>query len=295
MKYIVIGAALALAATLPATTAQAQLARTFIASFGTDTGTCGRTAPCRTLAFAYGQTAVAGEINLLDSAGFGTLTITHSISVIGNGTAGVLVPAGGTGITINAGASGDKINLRGLIIEGGGAGAFGISFASGKSLTITNSVVRNLTNSGLALAPTNSSAISVSDTLIADNGNLGAYAQPVGSDISVHVVFNRVQAHNNGVDGIVAYSNFMSGGSLWTLTTDVKESIASKNGGAGFVVNGSRNEMKIDRSISSGNGTALVADAGGEMFISQVTATRNLNICWSITSGDQSTPTGTIT
>ena len=59
----------------------------------------------------------------------------------------MLVPSGGTGITINAGPT-DVINLRGLIIEGAGVGQNGIIFNTGGVLTIENCVVRNLTGNG---------------------------------------------------------------------------------------------------------------------------------------------------
>jgi hypothetical protein len=48
----------------------------------------------------------------------------------GDGSAGILVPNGGTGITINVGVN-NAINLRGLIIEGAGFGLLGIRFNTG--------------------------------------------------------------------------------------------------------------------------------------------------------------------
>src|SRR5882724_7473349 len=112
-----------LALGLPVSPAQALNTRSFVsATSGLDTNTCSRAAPCRTFAGAYAQTAADGEINTLDPGGYGPLTITHSISIVsGVGAAGVLVPSGQVGITINAGAS-DIINLRGLVIEGAGVG-----------------------------------------------------------------------------------------------------------------------------------------------------------------------------
>src|SRR6266571_8637351 len=80
--------------------------RSFVSASGLDTNSCARTAPCRTLQVAHDKTSPGGEINMLDPAGYGTVIITKSISIMndGVGSAGVLVPSGGTGITINAGA-----------------------------------------------------------------------------------------------------------------------------------------------------------------------------------------------
>src|SRR5258705_9770281 len=76
--------------------------RSFISANGVDTNACTRTAPCRTLQKAHDSTSASGEINMLDPAGYGTVTIAKSISIIneGVGSAGVLVPAGVDGITI---------------------------------------------------------------------------------------------------------------------------------------------------------------------------------------------------
>jgi hypothetical protein len=127
----------ALITTMSATPAQAQATRTFVsAQSGSDSNPCSRSLPCRTFAFAITLTNAGGEINTLDPGGYGTVTITKSISIVSPlGEAGVLVPSGGTGITISAGAN-DTINLRGLIIEGGSLGAVGIKFNSGQALTI---------------------------------------------------------------------------------------------------------------------------------------------------------------
>jgi hypothetical protein len=55
--------------------------RTFVSGTGTDSGTCGRAKPCRTFAFALTQTAAGGEIDVLDPAGYGTVTIAKPICI----------------------------------------------------------------------------------------------------------------------------------------------------------------------------------------------------------------------
>eukprot|EP01037_Dinobryon_pediforme_P035428 gene35428-41808_t len=95
----------------------AQATRTWISGVGDDANPCSRTAPCKTFAGAISKTAAGGEINLIDSGGFGGVTITKSITLRAVGVeAGILV-AGTNGIVINAAAT-DKVVLEGLDFEG---------------------------------------------------------------------------------------------------------------------------------------------------------------------------------
>src|SRR5262249_53545232 len=93
--------------------AHAQATRTWVSGVGDDANPCSRTAPCKTFAGAISKTANGGEINCLDPAGFGALTITKSINIdcrsVSNG--GVLV-TGTPGITVAA-QPGDKVTLDG--------------------------------------------------------------------------------------------------------------------------------------------------------------------------------------
>src|SRR5580704_11834451 len=109
--------------------------RTFVSGTGTDTGTCPLATPCRTFAYALTQTAPSGEIIVLSSAGYGTVTITQAVSIINTSNFAGVTVASGDGITINAGAS-DSVTLRGLTIDGGGTGSNGVVFNSGGCLII---------------------------------------------------------------------------------------------------------------------------------------------------------------
>ena len=209
--------------------AQAQNARSFVSGHGLDTNACTLAAPCRTLAVAFAATKAGGEIDVLDPPGYGSLTINKAISIVndGVGTAGVIVPSGGVGITINAGTN-DAVSLRGLSIEGGGVGATGIRFNSGASLTVENCVIRHMTADGIDVSSTTAtSALTVSNSLIADNGNIGIYFHPTGTATAV---FNRVEVNNNGNEGILADGSSSTG----TVNATVSESVAAGNGARGF-------------------------------------------------------------
>ncbi|MCG4712409.1 hypothetical protein L0P28_16900, partial [Dorea formicigenerans] len=66
--------------------------RTWVSGTGTDQAGCGPLAtPCRTMQYAHDNTAAGGEIDVKHAAGYGTLTITKSITILneGVGTAGL--------------------------------------------------------------------------------------------------------------------------------------------------------------------------------------------------------------
>src|SRR3982750_3043579 len=73
--------------------------RTFVsAGTGVDTNSCTRTAPCRSFTAALPLTDVDGEVIVLDSGGYGPVTITRGVSITSPGG----VYAGITATTGNA-------------------------------------------------------------------------------------------------------------------------------------------------------------------------------------------------
>src|SRR5213082_3549313 len=81
--------------------AHAQATRTWVSGVGDDVNPCSRTAPCKTFAGAISKTAAGGEINCLDPGGFGTVTITKSMTIDCTGTFGSILAAGTNGVNIN--------------------------------------------------------------------------------------------------------------------------------------------------------------------------------------------------
>src|SRR5882762_6560975 len=118
---ILAGAVLALALSAAA---NAQASRTWVSGVGDDLNTCTRTAPCKTFATALSRTASGGEIDCLDPAGFGAVTINKSITIdCDAGTGGII-----------AAATTDLIYLRHMNIngesKGTAPGVTGISITS---------------------------------------------------------------------------------------------------------------------------------------------------------------------
>ena len=145
LKLLSVAAALVAVSASPAA---AQATRTWVSGVGDDVNPCSRTAPCKTFAGAISKTAAGGEINALDSGGFGAVTITKAITIKADGvTGGVLTSAGTSGITINA-LSTDRVVLDGLDLEGVGTALNGISILSARDVVIRNTSIRNFNAAG---------------------------------------------------------------------------------------------------------------------------------------------------
>ncbi len=128
--------------TLASPAAHAQATRTWVSGVGDDVNPCSRTAPCKTFAGAIAKTAAGGEIDVLDPGGFGTVTITKSITIDGGGTMASILASATNGINVNAGAA-DVVILRNLSINGAGTtlGLNGVNFLAGKNLIIENCTI----------------------------------------------------------------------------------------------------------------------------------------------------------
>ena len=89
---------------------------------------------------------------VLDSAGYGPVTITQSVSTVAPAGiyAGISVFSG-DGITVNG--SNIVVTLRGLIINGQG-GDNGIVFTSGKRLIVDRCTISNMASDGILLKGT---------------------------------------------------------------------------------------------------------------------------------------------
>src|ERR1041385_5386568 len=101
-----------------------QASRTWVSGVGDDANPCSRTAPCKTFAGAISKTAAGGEINCLDSAGYGAVTITKGMTINCLGVIGSVLVSGTNGIVVQAGPS-DVVYLRGIEANGLATGVNG--------------------------------------------------------------------------------------------------------------------------------------------------------------------------
>jgi hypothetical protein len=288
---VVMAAALALAVTLPAVSAQSQSPRTFVSAAGSDSNPCTFAAPCRHFQAAVNATSAGGEVDALDPAGYGPITISHAITIEGQGWSYIAPPAGGNAITISAGVS-DQITIRGVSLNGVGISGTtnGIVFNFGGALTVKDCVISNMANDGIHFIPSNSGSISVSNTFVGNNGQYGIWVAPQGS-ASATAVFDRVLAQFNGpfTYGIALDGEQTTG----TVSGTATDSVSSSNGG-GFLAQGNLPTpqqviLTVVRSVAANNHTGVRGfGTGSNIFagvanIAQSTITNNVVGCEGIT------------
>lgn len=231
---------------LASTEAMASAQRTFVASYGNDANPCSLVLPCRGFSAAVAQTIAGGEVIVLDSAGYGPVTIAQSASIIAPAGvyAGISVPTGATGVTING--PGINVLLRGLTITSPGGGSSGVVLVDGSELTIEDC---ELSHFDRAL-------------------EVWAYGASTVMNIS------RMIAHDNNYGVIVK----------WGATANISNSQILTSGSAGIIIWGGlslTSNVFIADTLVTGNKSGLTrciddsAGAGGtgNMSITRVTVT----------------------
>jgi hypothetical protein len=191
---------------------QAQASRTWVSGVGDDVNPCSRTAPCKTFAGAISKTAMGGEIDLLDPAGAGSVTITKSITLDGTGSLSSILAAGTSGININITDAKDTakaVRLRGLSINGIGTGTNGINIVAANSVTIEDSVVDGFTVNGINV---NSGTAFVRNTSIRNNAvGISVGTGATAGLANVSLVFNGTSMVGDTLiqqfGGVVAFGN----------------------------------------------------------------------------------------
>lgn len=257
---------------LISSSAQAQATRTWVSGVGDDANPCSRTAPCKTFAGAISKTAVDGEIDALDSGGFGAVTITKAITIDGASNLAGVLAAGTNGININitATSGSNVVEIRNLSIDGAGTGVNGIRITSsfaGTSVFVENCVIfgfRAGAGRGISDERTVLGNLSVQETLVKNNSGGGIVAIGVGAGT---ITLNNVQSEKNDGTGILV--------SGLNRTMVVRKSVTSKNTGIGI---GAENGAKLDiiDSLSCFNATGIDSNGSGtEVRVSRTTVTRN--------------------
>jgi hypothetical protein len=236
--------------------AQAQATRTWVSGVGDDANPCSRTAPCKTFAGAISKTQAGGEIDALDPAGYGALTITKAITIDGGGgqVASVLV-SGTNGIVVQAGPT-DAVILRNLRINGiegtGSGGLNGIRYLSGAALHVENCNIFGFTGDGINVATTTTGALFVTDTFLTNNAN-GIQIAPTAGNVRSMLV--RVRAHDNSGFGFYLHP----GGSSTGAGTAIDDSSALVNG-TGIGVTGAT--LYLGNSVIIRNGVGISITGG---------------------------------
>ena len=262
--------------------------RTFVASNGNDMNPCTRDLPCRSFAAAIAQTNANGEVVAIDSAGYGAVTVTQSVTIVAplGVHAGISVFSG-DGVTITAGSS-DVVVLRNLYINAQG-GVNGVTLTTAGSLHIESCVVSGFSSNGINLTPSTASKAAVSDTVVRQSGASGLWADgAAGLTVSVDrcrfekngnglaadratvAVFHSI-ANANAIHGFYAVGNDAS----LTPKMSIEASVSSNNGGSGVRSFTSVADVSVADSTICDNTFAGIEVAAGTARVTRNTITRN--------------------
>jgi hypothetical protein len=273
-------AAVFVAAILQLAPAYGQSARTYVSGTGNDSNPCTQASPCRTLQAALNLTQPRGEIQSLDSADYGYLTINQAVTLLGaHGATGVLA-ANVSGITINAGAN-DIVTLKGLEVDGGGSGVNGILFNSGAALSVQDSEIRGFAT-GISFQPKAASSFAVGSTILSNN-TTGILFQTSTASTGV---LSDVHLVNNASGAVVQGS---SSSSVASLT--VQNGVVANNGTVGLLSNG-YSSVNVSGTTIANNGTGVQAQGTNAVLQLAGAAVTGNSSGWIATNGGQVSSSG---
>jgi len=249
---------------------QAQAVRTWVSGVGDDLNPCSRTAPCKTWAGAFSKTAINGEIDALDPGGYGTLTITKSITLDG-GTGsgwGSTLASGVAGFTINiaAGNVNDPLRqviLKHLSINGAGlsgavgtrTGTNGVNYIAGLQVMIEDCQIFNFATTGIRVSLTAAGSLDVQRTTIDSN--------------QVGISFTTTAGTLNGsISDSVIQNNVGNGIQVDAGTLNVSNSVIDRNGGAGLRAQGAIGSvLNVDNCTVTSNTGAGIQSATAQATV----------------------------
>lgn len=250
--------------------ARATASRVFVAAkSGNDANACDSVAtPCQTFAGVITQVSAGGEIIVLETGGYGPVTINKAVTI--NAPDGIIAfvhPPSGDAITINAGAT-DTVILRGLTLNGGSGN--GITTNTVGQLFVEHCTITGYSFGGLQFtAP--GGTLFMNDDDVRECGISAVLVQSSGSparadirDSSFVGNFDGVAA---GVGGVVA----------------VMDSVAMDNSNTGFLATSSAGgvaDMTLSHVQAVSNGVGLQAftfNGGGTatLHVSDSVVTQN--------------------
>jgi Right handed beta helix region len=285
MKHWIERSGLLVVLVLAAGVAQAQATRTWVSGVGDDANPCSRTAPCKTFAGAISKTAAGGEIDALDPAGFGQVTVTKAITIDGGaGQVAGIVTAGGNGITINAGVN-DIVTLRNLrLFNVGSSSGNGIVLLNARSLHIENCTIASFAGNGINIVPNAAAQVFIDDSVSRGNTGDGLHVVAAGSNaVRVSVAnshfsdnangifsgdFSKMTVRNSDTNGNTG-SGLVALGLAGATTVNLVNSTTANNIGYGVIAGGSGalpSQIRMSNVSTATNGVGLATGVNGSIL-----------------------------
>jgi hypothetical protein len=176
--------------------------------------------PCQTFAGAVTQLNADGEVIVLDSGGYGPVTITQGVTIEAPaGVTAFIHPPSGDAITVNAGT--DTVTLRGLVLNVGTGN--GITVNSVGTLNVENCFITGFSSNGVLMH--SAGQLNVKGTDI-KKCSIGIYLATTGA---VQASIDHCHLDGNGAGFFAGTSSSGSSTTAATYTT------ANNNNNEGWV------------------------------------------------------------
>jgi hypothetical protein len=258
--------------------AQAQATRTWVSGVGDDVNPCSRTAPCKTYAGAISRTAKDGEISTLDPGGFGTVTITKSITINGGGEGqgygSILSALAPAGVTVNITDPADvrkTVRLNWLDINGASTGTNGINFIAGLALYVENCSIHGVTGDGIKVVnnPQAVNNLTVRNTTIRNAAANGVNISNTSTNATV-LAFDHVMITRSG-------NNLTAGNGSRGQISNSYFGLSSAASGINATQSTSPTDISVNDSTMVGNAAGITVQASARVRIARCVITGNGN------------------
>jgi hypothetical protein len=236
--------------------AHAQATRTWVSGVGNDANPCSLTAPCKTFAGAISKTFINGEIDCLDPGGFGSVTITKSITIDCTGTFGSILASGVSGVVINIAVNANDpfrtVRLRGLSINGTGpsgtigtrTGLKGVNILQALVVEIEDVVISDFSQQGIA------------DNRTTSGGKLFIRNSVIRNNSASGIGIGGVATNNASIENVHSINNAFGVSAASGNNVSITRSVFSGNTTAG-VEGDASSQVGLDNSLVSANGIGL--------------------------------------
>ena len=251
--------------------AQGQAIRTFVSSSGSDANDCSRSSPCRNFQRGHDAVTSGGEVVALDSAGFGGVTITKSVTLSGEGVHAAVTGPSASGNVLTVNGAGIRVTLRHLQVQGNPASVSGegISARNFSVLHIESCIVR-APSTGLLFFPTSadgtpSRKLFIKDSIFRNNGGSGILLGNQADTGTLSATIERTRIENNGGGG----------GEFRYARVTLRDCLSSGNSFTGILASQGA-EVNVESCVAGYNGNhGMAAFDGGIIRVSHSTATNN--------------------
>jgi len=238
---------------------------TYVSSTGSDANAptgCTRVLPCATFSGTFGATVANGVIHVIDQGAYGTLTITHGVTLDGGNIGSAIGGSGSTiflasQIVVNAPSA--IVTIENLTLSGSNIAPNGIAVTNVGGLHVQNCTFSGFTTAAInfqsASGQLEMTNVSISD-IPSGNGVIVVNARAALDSVRIHHTQTAVLA---------------SGSS----TVSIRRSTVNGNGSGFVAAYGPTAELHVDDCMMTNNQWAVVVASGARAYLSRSTLSNN--------------------